>query len=138
MNPVIKAQDHRNQWSALFIFIAMSGSRRRAGVCVPGGTRGPGQPTERRVAGDRGGVSPGAPAAARERAGGRWDAAGAGGSRRCGSEGWGSAEQGRLLLHAAGREGLLGLSQHFPAVPHTPLRRKRAMQPGSRTHAHKK
>lgn len=28
----------------------MSGSRRRAGVCVPGGTRGPGQPAERGAA----------------------------------------------------------------------------------------
>lgn len=39
MNPVIKAQHHRNQWSALFIFIPLSASRRRAGSSRPGGRR---------------------------------------------------------------------------------------------------
>lgn len=43
-----------------------------------------------------------------------------------------------LLLQAASREASLGLSQHFPAVSDTPLRTKRTIQPGSRTHQKKK
>lgn len=118
--------------------LPLSGSRRRAETSRPGGTRGPSHPAERGAAGERGGVIPGAPAAERERAGGRRARAGSG--RLCGSAGWGSAAQSRrrLLLQAASREASPTLSQHFPAVSDTPLRTARTIQPGSRTHSQKK
>lgn len=127
MNPVIKAQHHRNQWSALFIFIPLSASRRRAGSSRPGGRR-------------EEGVSPGAaaergwgwvPVGQREAAG---SAARLGSARRAGA-----ARSGRrLLLGAASRQASPGLSQHFPAASDAPLRTKRTMQPGSRTQAMEK
>lgn len=104
------------------------------------GSLAPAGPAERGAAGERGGVSPGAPAAAAERgAGGR--APGSGGEREAAGSAArraGAAQsRRRLLLQAASREAFLGLSQHFPAVSDTPLRTKRTIQPGSRTHAQK-